>query len=191
MHPSHASCTGGICTCNAPLYTSNGLHCICGAGSELNYIGLCSADFGTKCLLNYTCQDIDECSNGAHDCPSQQLCVNFPGSFHCIDPAVASTSANSVTKSSACNPQCLSQAECVRRGSHPPRCECSFGYHGDGINCTWTGQFTSPPNTEPEKEKSNSSNLILILAIVGGIAGSLALLYVLAHMIRKCRQPSK
>ena len=50
--------------------TEGGYQCTCNSGYELNADG-------------HTCDDVDECSVGSHDCDDNASCTNTDGSFTC------------------------------------------------------------------------------------------------------------
>ncbi|XP_036068041.1 fibulin-7 isoform X2 [Oryzias melastigma] len=51
--------------------TPGSFHCVCPAGYSL------ARDARS-------CSDIDECENGMHNCPAEQMCVNTFGGFQCV-----------------------------------------------------------------------------------------------------------
>ena len=189
MHPAHATCSGGVCSCNSPLYVSNGLHCACSAVARLTYIKFCNESFGTTCLLDYSCEDRNECLENTAQCGNQK-CQNTIGSYVCVDQTGGVAPPALVTSPTPppCEPACLRYADCVRRGNFPPRCECRPGFTGRAHSCTLVGNETFDHHPTPFPPTSNNSMLILIVAVVGGVAGLVALLYVFIHCIRKCRQ---
>ena len=47
---------------------------------RLHFIRVC---FSFLFVLLFCYEDIDECSNGTHDCHENANCTNIPGSFNC------------------------------------------------------------------------------------------------------------
>lgn len=79
-----ATCKGDVCTCDPLRSTGDGLQCLCNAGYKQLASTNCTSglsDLGCKDV--FTCEDINECAAGRHNCTSSQTCTNLPGSFRC------------------------------------------------------------------------------------------------------------
>ncbi|XP_060040582.1 adhesion G protein-coupled receptor E2 isoform X6 [Erinaceus europaeus] len=68
-----------LCGANADCEnTDGGFQCVCIPGFELESGG---TTFRNK--SKNTCQDLDECSSGRHQCDNSTICVNAQGSYRC------------------------------------------------------------------------------------------------------------
>nr|XP_006255343.2 adhesion G protein-coupled receptor E5 isoform X3 [Rattus norvegicus] len=74
--------TDNLCGPYAMCMNSEGsYYCVCNLGYKL----LSGAESFTNKSEN-TCQDVDECSSGQHQCHSSAICKNIPGSYKCRCP---------------------------------------------------------------------------------------------------------
>eukprot|EP00933_Yihiella_yeosuensis_P021663 TRINITY_DN17115_c0_g1_i1.p1 TRINITY_DN17115_c0_g1~~TRINITY_DN17115_c0_g1_i1.p1 ORF type:complete len:1176 (+),score=181.49 TRINITY_DN17115_c0_g1_i1:77-3604(+) len=132
--PGHHPCANQTATCeNAP----GSFVCQCNPGY--------SGD-GTSC------EDFDECSAGADNCPKMSTCSNTVGSFTCqclvgfrlnstrsscdeIDECAENDEARKLPNGTNVSSICHSKANCSNNvGSFV--CRCTHGYAGSGSNCS-------------------------------------------------------
>eukprot|EP00117_Sycon_ciliatum_P046121 scpid35978/ scgid4624/ Protein slit; Protein slit N-product; Protein slit C-product len=196
QRPKHATCQGNTCTCNAPLYVSNDLQCVCATGARRVDIGVCGSEYGVTCLLNYTCEDVNECEELSGLCPDAQ-CVNTMGSYKCqasiSQPSVASSSSAAAALPITlavpnCTLVCGRNAECVMDAARSQRCRCVFGFRSSGPDggCASIRNIgPGEPPSQPTPHSSSTDSLVLVIAIIGGVAGVLALFFVILYASRK------
>ena len=69
---------------------------------------VCSCKFGYKLIANgASCDDIDECALGTHNCPANAICSNIEGAFVCLcnagySPVYGATVLRSVAGDHGC-----------------------------------------------------------------------------------------
>uniref|UniRef100_A0A8D0G5J5 Fibulin-2 n=1 Tax=Sphenodon punctatus TaxID=8508 RepID=A0A8D0G5J5_SPHPU len=67
-----------------------------------------------------SCEDLDECLTGAHNCSRRQLCVNTLGSFYCVNHRVICAEGFILNMHRKCVDinECVSEAHTCKRGEH-------------------------------------------------------------------------
>ena len=87
-----------------------------------NSIMRLSNDFGKyQCVCNdgyrgsgKACRDINECSEGLHDCTDNQNCINIEPGFECIDTTTTTTTSTTTTTTTTTKfiDACLGENDC-------------------------------------------------------------------------------
>lgn len=124
--PGIAVCSNGdslrICTVDGMGYATSACPSGCTAGAT-------------------TCNgDIDECTNGTHNCHSNAVCSNMPpGSFTCDCKPGYKGDGKTCTAEDKCQDNthdCDPNADCAATGPGTFKCTCKAGYEGSGKTCT-------------------------------------------------------
>jgi len=116
----------------------------CGPGTYCNNT---AGSYNCPCLPGYTgspCNDVNECTSGAHNCETQSYCANQPGTFSCQCPTGFTGDGISTLQGGV---GCLDVNECNSQGTCDPNascansvgsysCTCNAGFTGDGHTCT-------------------------------------------------------
>uniref|UniRef100_A0A8C3SZJ5 Fibulin-2 n=1 Tax=Chelydra serpentina TaxID=8475 RepID=A0A8C3SZJ5_CHESE len=80
-----------------------------------------------SCLSGYalmadgiSCEDLDECLTGAHNCSRSQLCMNTLGSFYCVNHRVICAEGFILNMHRKCVDinECVTEAHTCKRGEH-------------------------------------------------------------------------
>ncbi|XP_053372976.1 fibrillin-1-like [Mercenaria mercenaria] len=115
---------------------SCGIQCSCDNETSTG----CNHATGCVCKAGYdgiNCTDINECTNGTHDCPENAICTNTPGSYSCAcKPGYrGSLSGCEECTSNTYGDECSGQCRCVH--NHTSLCDRVNGT----CYClpTWTG----------------------------------------------------
>ncbi|CAB3397791.1 unnamed protein product [Caenorhabditis bovis] len=139
---------------------------------EPSYRCECEAGFqavtDTSSQIGWSCQDLDECQRGDHNCDQHARCSNRIGSFSCeclpgylgdgrtcireqtgqqLAAQHHSGATSGATAEGLCtaHSQCHQWGECVFTSEHPTgRCKCRGWYVGDGVH------HCGPPNEQPK-----------------------------------------
>jgi fibulin 1/2 len=95
------------------------------------------------------CEDVDECLEGTHDCPANEVCRNRPGSFVCDCPTGYERNfTTSASPTGTCEDidecsgyrkfqSCSQSSECENTiGSYVCNCKAGFKQAEDGKTCT-------------------------------------------------------
>ncbi|KFD55583.1 hypothetical protein M513_03635 [Trichuris suis] len=121
-------------------------------GSHCHSRAICMPRTGQcACSSGYTgdgrqCRDIDECIQDSHACPSEQVCINAPGSYICCgkqDDADACLAAKLL--------KCKSEKDCKPNSvCEEGWCTCQNGYYMSEMEgCSDVNECTSYPNICP------------------------------------------
>ncbi|KAL9970505.1 hypothetical protein ACROYT_G022891 [Oculina patagonica] len=115
-------------------------------------------DQGYRCLMpscpqgyyGDSCQfDIKECIEGSHNCSSNAVCVDLPGSFQCNCKVGYTGNGVNCIDVKECiegSHNCSSNAVCVDLpGSF--QCNCKVGYTENGVNCIAVNDCSEAPQT--------------------------------------------
>merc|ERR1711968_240786 len=92
------------------------------------------------------CQDINECTDGTHDCDANASCSNTAGSFTCQCNAGYEGSGKACQDINECNNSALNDCDpnalCTNTaGSFT--CACNAGYSGNGKSCADVNECSS------------------------------------------------
>ncbi|XP_071948198.1 uncharacterized protein [Antedon mediterranea] len=142
-----------LCRCNNGFETANATSCTdineCSNNADNNCdvtnggckntspFYTCTCNSGYRIIENsFTCEDIDECAEGSHDCHDHATCVNTEGGFNCSCNdgfTQGSTDCEDINECSGVN-NCHSNANCTNTdGSYT--CACNSGFVGSGTSC--------------------------------------------------------
>eukprot|EP00736_Rhodelphis_marinus_P002965 Rmarinus@m.29473 len=138
LEPQSCENTMGSFTCPCPE-GSYGIGSFCyectdGASSPAGSTSIseCYCLSGYEGSAEFSCQDINECGIGTHDCSQFAACVNIAGSFTCT---CGFDFYGNGTRCDACATNAQSS---VDGGT----CMCNSGYFGDGVSvCTQCGTY--------------------------------------------------
>jgi hypothetical protein len=126
-----------ICTNSYYRLTPRGYTCACAAGFE------CKSCVTGMNVDDFSCDDIDECSAGDHDCHESQICNNLPGTFECLcEENFELSAAGECVPVDPCaqgNHNCPALADCNAISSGDPgdpnfQCSCQPGYEFEPMN---------------------------------------------------------
>ncbi|XP_072454342.1 fibulin-2 isoform X1 [Notamacropus eugenii] len=83
-----------------------------------------------------SCEDMDECLRGAHDCTRRQFCVNTLGSFYCVNHTVICAEGFILNMHRKCVDinECVTDTHTCSRGEHCVNTVGSFHCYKD-LNC--------------------------------------------------------
>jgi hypothetical protein len=83
-----------------------------------------------------TCNDVDECAEGADDCHADAVCTNTAGAFECeCAKGFVGDGIDCEPAASCADDPCHSHAVCTDTGIGEFSCACNTGYAGDGFDC--------------------------------------------------------
>eukprot|EP01043_Picozoa_sp_COSAG02_P081044 COSAG02_NODE_19582_length_874_cov_22.287742_1_plen_260_part_10 len=136
---SGQSCT---LTCD-PGYTLSGTQPSCTGGEfRLGDVacepGACNTGYTAGGGQDGECADVDECTDGSHNCDANAACANTAGSFTCACNSGFTADGTSCTDDDECTDgshNCDANAACANTaGSFT--CACNSGFTADGTSCT-------------------------------------------------------
>ena len=99
------------------------------------------------------CADIDECSNGQHNCSNDAQCINKNGHFECkCKPGFTGDGTNCAKKITCEDLNCDANAQCSMEGQNQAQCHCNQGFKGDGMTCQAIPTYLSFTGSSLEDE---------------------------------------
>eukprot|EP01006_Ploeotia_vitrea_P029723 TRINITY_DN62208_c0_g1_i1.p1 TRINITY_DN62208_c0_g1~~TRINITY_DN62208_c0_g1_i1.p1 ORF type:complete len:1202 (+),score=249.69 TRINITY_DN62208_c0_g1_i1:55-3660(+) len=107
-----------------------------------------------------TATDVNECTNGSHDCDANASCTDTADSFTCACNTGYSGDGRSCTDINECTQgtaNCDVNADCTNTaGSFT--CACVTGYSGDGTTCTADGTDSSTTDSSTTDSSTTDSS---------------------------------